>query len=253
MPKVSGRLSLTLISTGFNSRGVSFSVFSSFKSIFIFSCSFGKLLFIFIGPKFWKYLFKSSFSSIGVTEATFTFSFGCCCCWSNFPISFIFISLGTEVFDFVKILVYWPTGSWKYLFKSSSWFCGCFTPWDSICWTLATLWIWLTGAALLVDINAVISTGPVLDTFDCWMSYLLFKPWFIFIFWFGSTKLYWANSSWDIWLFCIFCVWGFCIWYICSIWLYCWGVEEFIGTSYASPNWGDPSCSYNFWLEISCI
>ena len=232
-----------------------------------------------------KYLLRSSFSFVGATEAIFP-KLACCWfwfCWINFSMSSILILPGSDVFVFAKgfdIL----EGIWKYLFKSSFSCCcwGCI--WDgcwgifisslldsgieAICLVLATWLIKFIGAALLWEIKVGLSTCckfEIFDIFDCMASFLIGSPgfwtdcsvWLIFskslispllIIW--LFKLYCANSSWLYWSKFKF---KFCILLSYSpIWLYWTGLDSLIGTSYAPPIFGELSCSYNFWFEMSC-
>ena len=191
----------------------------------------------------WKYLFKSSPSS-----GSFTWIWLLICwtgCWIIFCWIFIFLLL----------------------LKGVCTICLVFNTWEII----------LVGAALCCEVKVAKSTGPELDIFDCFIWF-----WFIslmssislsffvslgWLYWSTiSCKLFWVSLIW-FWLlykansstsFCIcwfwISYWG--VWILfcssSSICLYWTGLDAFIATSYAPSILGEPSCSYNFWLDISC-
>ena len=132
-----------------------------------------------------KYLFISSVSVIGVTEATFaSSSFWLWFCSCIFCIWFKSTFTGLDIFVFDKFV-----GIWKYLFKSSPSSASCTwilevilgTCWIfsvllfvagvwTICWVLMTCEITFVGASLFWEVKVAISTAPWFESPNCWMS-----------------------------------------------------------------------------------
>ena len=219
-----------------------------------------------------KYLFISSLSVIGNTEATFPSSFWLWFC----PIIFcIWISFICTLAGFVVLALDKLVGIWKYLFKSSPSSASFTCIWEliwGICWIFKALllvagvwmiccWVFTTcdkvfiGAALCCEAKVVISTGPWFDNPDCLIScsYGSFDCLMDICasFWFWFSKCSWFS----IWIsFCWLNPWISCLGDsgLAFIFNWFWYMANSSGEYWLSKFWAS-FCTCWFWFSFSGV